>query len=192
MFQSTHPRRVWQCDMTQILLNQEFQSTHPRRVWLVLFLGTVRLCLFQSTHPRRVWLNAIIVSISVLSFNPHTHAGCDSAIWLRSFWIRSFNPHTHAGCDCVISRHCQTMSVSIHTPTQGVTQARASMINAEQFQSTHPRRVWQILLDSEAQQILFQSTHPRRVWPLSYLIIHKLGSFNPHTHAGCDHILNTL
>ena len=36
--------------------------------------------------------------------------------------------------------------VSIHTPTQGVTQARAAMLNAEQFQSTHPRRVWQIPL----------------------------------------------
>ena len=36
--------------------------------------------------------------------------------------MRSFNPHTHAGCD---SGHTITFdcgAVSIHTPTQGVTQ----------------------------------------------------------------------
>ena len=53
-----------------------------------------------------------------------------------------FNPHTHAGCDDFErDTYVPVSIVSIHTPTQGVTQARASMLNAEQFQSTHPRRV---------------------------------------------------
>ena len=53
-----------------------------------------------------------------------------------------FNRHTHAGCDDFErDTYVPVSIVSIHTPTQGVTQARASMLNAEQFQSTHPRRV---------------------------------------------------
>ena len=33
----------------------------------------------------------------------------------------SFNPHTHAGCDTDCSQHPVAVYVSIHTPTQGVT-----------------------------------------------------------------------
>ena len=33
----------------------------------------------------------------------------------------SFNPHTHAGCDELYDIVCDWLSVSIHTPTQGVT-----------------------------------------------------------------------
>ena len=33
---------------------------------------------------------------------------------------------------------------------------------------------------------LFQSTHPRRVWHSLNAKWEKGGSFNPHTHAGCD------
>ena len=32
----------------------------------------------------------------------------------------------------------------------------------------------------------FQSTHPRRVWQGTKRISESLGSFNPHTHEGCD------
>ena len=33
----------------------------------------------------------------------------------------SFNPHTHAGCDYIVIIKQQVIIVSIHTPTQGVT-----------------------------------------------------------------------
>ena len=33
---------------------------------------------------------------------------------------------------------------------------------------------------------MFQSTHPRRVWHLLVLSDAKVRSFNPHTHEGCD------
>ena len=121
-FQSTHPRRVWQVDMTQILLNQEFQSTHPRRVWPASWITSLFFFRFQSTHPRRVW-HVPLMSCKVLH------------------------------------------SVSIHTPTQGVT-------------PFNPERVF---------SILFQSTHPRRVWPYQAVKLLWSLSFNPHTHAGCDH-----
>ena len=35
--------------------------------------------------------------------------------------IESFNPHTHAGCDSFTAVTLQVGEVSIHTPTQGVT-----------------------------------------------------------------------
>ena len=121
------------------------------------------------------------------SFNPHTHAGCDKEIWMRSLrnglfqsthprrvWLMEyfhntrvigFNPHTHAGCDLnKIYLNNMTKAVSIHTPTQGVTRFSNKNIDVWWFQSTHPRRVWQ--RSGLQLQIYsgFQSTHPRRVW----------------------------
>ncbi len=77
---------------------------------------------FQSTHPWRVWLNFVwqLSSIS-LSFNPHTHEGCDmvvNAVFRRS---TCFNPHTHEGCDLTKEHIVRGRLVSIHTPTKGVT-----------------------------------------------------------------------
>ena len=98
-----------------------------------------------------------------MSFNPHTHAGCDavspstSAVnvvsihtptqgvtkirpqQLNSIFVSIHTPTQGVTSGHVINYDCG--AVSIHTPTQGVTasmaQARASMM----FQSTHPRRV---------------------------------------------------
>ena len=97
-------------------------------------------------------------------FNPHTHAGCDSAarpkvltvarfqsthprrVWPHRGHTASsavcFNPHTHAGCD-----YYQCFDLHIR---------------------------------------MFQSTHPRRVWPWSIFYNTRVIGFNPHTHAGCD------
>ena len=55
------------------------------------------------------------------SFNPHTHEGCDLLPWSRCLCRRSFNPHTHEGCDKSKFRWFPLRSVSIHTPTKGVT-----------------------------------------------------------------------
>ena len=59
LFQSTHPRRVWQTDAAKMSSWATFQSTHPRRVW-------PRLC-SRKAHRYR-------------SFNPHTHEGCDGYV----------------------------------------------------------------------------------------------------------------
>ena len=102
-----------------------------------------------------------------LSFNPHTHAGCDIDSWhkergfkfqsthprrvwrckraYRQRYFQCFNPHTHAGCD------------HGHHALRSITG-------------------------------LFQSTHPRRVWRADEEKLEWLRSFNPHTHAGCDNI----
>ena len=128
-FQSTHPRRVWLYLIIQSIHIVLFQSTHPRRVWplfapnwdvpnyvsihtptqgVTYARNILKYCkMFQSTHPRRVWQKALSVWCSQNGFNPHTHAGCDL-------------------------KNCQIwpkVSVSIHTPTQGVTQTQTSHIN---------------------------------------------------------------
>ena len=99
-----------------------FQSTHPRRVWHPFLILSLPVSLFQSTHPRRVWHLNLCKADNAVSFNPHTHAGCDSNIlyivcsdfvsihtptqgvtppFLKPVLPCCFNPHTHAGCDSV-------------------------------------------------------------------------------------------
>ena len=65
------------------------------------------MILFQSTHPRRVWLDQYIITNLGMSFNPHTHAGCDNTEYNLKLIYYGFNPHTHAGCDLRQSRHLQ-------------------------------------------------------------------------------------
>ena len=62
------------------------------------------------------------ISISYYArFNPHTHAGCDLCYFSSLSDNVGFNPHTHAGCDSGHTITYDCGAVSIHTPTQGVT-----------------------------------------------------------------------
>ena len=120
---------------------------------------------FQSTHPRRVWRCYSILQCVRQSFNPHTHAGCDSSPLRSYISSHRFNPHTHAGCDMMwcgrmiyraefqsthprrvwqgdLNEKFAERVVSIHTPTQGVTTYGYIAVIVRMFQSTHPRRVW--------------------------------------------------
>ena len=137
-------------------------------------------------HPRRVWRNRPPRLDAIRCFNPHTHAGCDFGDVLWHTMYSSFNPHTHAGCDCIYNCACGYGYVSIHTPTQGVTELVKRIPSVKQFQSTHPRRVWLVHLVLEIPPYMFQSTHPRRVWPSARSFLIFIPGFNPHTHAGCD------
>ena len=122
MFQSTHPRRVWQARDKAAAAAKEFQSTHPRRVWLLVNLIPIRLmrCFNPHTHEGCDFLLSCLRYAKV-GFNPHTHEGCDSRIQKSPQIAICFNPHTHEGCDC---------------------QSRFFLASSELFQSTHPRRVW--------------------------------------------------
>ena len=100
--------------------------------------------LFQSTHPRRVWHEWEPDRQGSARFNPHTHEGCDGAVAQSYDHQMRFNPHTHEGCDVLQpiraitkimfqSTHPRRVwpdfrylydkikTVSIHTPTKGVT-----------------------------------------------------------------------
>ena len=52
-----------------------------------------------------------------------------------------FNPHTHEGCDGLVCTFRSRKTVSIHTPTKGVTLCKVDNQGTNEFQSTHPRRV---------------------------------------------------
>ena len=100
-----------------------------------------------------------------ISFNPHTHAGCDTPAHIFTQAFNRFNPHTHAGCDenrhFEMIRHC---SFNPHTHA-GCDCNVNFQVYVVQFQSTHPRRVWLLVRLNSNVIGRFQSTHPRRVWP---------------------------
>ena len=56
-----------------------------------------------------------------VSFNPHTHEGCDQVSVFHQALRWCFNPHTHEGCDFGWFVQLLEDEVSIHTPTKGVT-----------------------------------------------------------------------
>ena len=98
--------------------------------------------LFQSTHPRRVWRLYSLASAWGLSFNQHTHEGCD---WRWCGRWRHQTVSIHTPTKGVTHRYAdlqRLILVSIHTPTKGVTISSLPSLNTYKFQSTHPRRVW--------------------------------------------------
>ena len=100
-----------------------------------------------------------------LCFNPHTHEGCDTTRRHRSTVCRSFNPHTHEGCDNYArAKSFQCWGFNPHTH-EGCDFGSSN---------TNKTNKW------------FQSTHPRRVWLSVVSLLHVCSSFNPHTHEGCD------
>ena len=103
LFQSTHPRRVRHFLGVVPESLAQFQSTHPRRGDACWAAGRYACIGFQSTHPRRVRPARRGSHRSESSFNPRTHAGCDSAV----------RPVFRVGD-----------VVSIHAPTQGATLRR--------------------------------------------------------------------
>ena len=121
VFQSTHPRRVWQGDLNEKFAERVVSIHTPTQGVTTYGYIAVIVRMFQSTHPRRVWLMEYFHNTRVIGFNPHTHAGCD------------------VGDD---KRYERMIFVSIHTPTQGVTKTMSLIATRLQFQSTHPRRVW--------------------------------------------------
>ena len=140
-FQSTHPRRVWHnwkieqdykkcfnphthagCDTTkQDKQVAPYVSIHTPTQ------GVTKKFFFIYKHwvsihtPTQGVTKKFFFIYKALSFNPHTHAGCDNLCKKRSHKYNRFNPHTHAGCDDITTWLQNCIIVSIHTPTQGVT-----------------------------------------------------------------------
>ena len=149
-----------------------FQSTHPRRVWHWCFCFPLcGIFLFQSTHPRRVWLIISYKHAQSVSFNPHTHAGCDRS---GRFTL------------------CCSMDVSIHTPTQGVTTLAAVNSRNPRVSIHTPTQGVTIVYIGKLYHVPVSIHTPTQgvtqaeVWK----VWHR--SFNPHTHAGCDSISNNI
>ena len=97
-------------------------------------------------------------------FNPHTYMRCDRMPSFRWHLHICFNPHTYMRCDRAGNSLTTWLTVSIHTPTWGVTISS-----------------WTISVGKE-----FQSTHLHEVWRQRSLHIPPTISFNPHTYMRCD------
>ena len=142
---------------------------------------------FQSTHPRRVWLIYHFLHFRTECFNPHTHAGCDDVTVYFSVSAKvSIHTPTQGVTQSITSTKLIKI-VSIHTPTQGVTLASYSLFWWYTSFNPHThagcdKEIWMRSLRNG----LFQSTHPRRVWLMEYFHNTRVIGFNPHTHAGCD------
>ena len=142
-FQSTHPRRVWLQDHREnwqykaVSIHTPTQGVTGCNGYAVYdyivsihtptqgvtrdILMMLITKMFQSTHPRRVWLRRSSNSIASKSFNPHTHAGCDSVARIERA-ERSVSIHTPTqGVTLRTLVFFDSQRVSIHTPTQGVT-----------------------------------------------------------------------
>ena len=90
LFQSTHPRRVRLLLFAVFSHGKGFQSTHPRRVRPRRVHYLCGWPMFQSTHPRRVRQAVDWLKPDEISFNPRTHAGCDSVNDICSICQRPF------------------------------------------------------------------------------------------------------
>ena len=108
------------------VLNLLFQSTHPRRVRHFLGVVPESLAQFQSTHPRRVrrLLGGRQVRVHRVSIHAPTQGATSSTCGSHRS-ESSFNPRTHAGCDSAVRPVFRVGDVvSIHAPTQGATLRR--------------------------------------------------------------------
>ena len=100
---------------------------------------------FQSTLPRREWhFQCLICFNTKANFNPHSHEGSDTICKRLSPPENDFNPHSHEGSDAMIFFDSSFNSISIHTPTKGVTSGSTYLSTNFLFQSTLPRREWQL------------------------------------------------
>ena len=194
LFQSTHPRRVWQCELFTLF-----------RFWYVSI----------HTPTKGVTSESYLKTLGPWSFNPHTHEGCDSSAVISKFASKSFNPHTHEGCDLIdvlllllllsfqsthprrvwqINNRLLTKLRSFNPHTHEGCDIMIALLMSHPlvFQSTHPRRVWLVISIHLYNINMFQSTHPRRVWLSEINRSHVHLCFNPHTHEGCDLLLVKL
>ena len=136
-----------------------FQSTHPYRVWpSVVRAARVRIVSIHTPIQGVTFGQDFLVhypSVSIHTpiqgvtdhrfkyrfphdgFNPHTHTGCDAAISNNLLNHPCFNPHTHTGCDFGNLDYTKV---------------------SQQFQSTHPYRVWQDA-DDLIEEVIKVSIH---------------------------------
>ncbi len=141
---------------------------------------------FQSTLPHGEWPSSVSHPMSVSRFNPHSHMGSDygKRAAYKAGMFQSTLPHGewHARGD--VRWHS---SVSIHTPTWGVTDYRglsspdpgfnphshmgsdwcncAELNYTLLFQSTLPHGEWLSVTYDGVTYTLFQSTLPHGEWP---------------------------
>ena len=97
-----------------------------------------------------------------------------------------FNPHTHAGCDRWRTGWLCLPAVSIHTPTQGVTLVMCYGTPCIRVSIHTPTQGVTVLCPDHVNDLLVSIHTPTQGVTPYWLSLTRSGSFNPHTHAGCD------
>jgi len=122
MFQSTHPRGVRlhsrpdMSGMFHVSIHAPTWGATARQNDLA------RGDVFQSTHPRGVRQRADVNKEHLKRFNPRTHVGCDTAIWLVALGLLMFqSTHPRGVRPFVDGKYQPSIGVSIHAPTWGAT-----------------------------------------------------------------------
>ena len=73
------------------------------------------------TPTRGVTFLSSEMDVSRTNFNPHSHKGSDRKTVQNLSLQLYFNPHSHKGSDVMDKFKADTLNISIHTPTRGVT-----------------------------------------------------------------------
>ena len=141
-----------------------FQSTHLHEVWPRTFHSWGSSPCFNPHTYMRCDHVCLLVMLIRISFNPHTYMRCDSVGTLLSLSCYCFNPHTYMRCDNAANCVWSKLSVSIHTPTWGVT----------------------VIVTATDSISMFQSTHLHEVWLNRSFVSKRHKGFNPHTYMRCD------
>ena len=117
-------------------------------------------------------------------FNPHTYMRCDVTKQLLNM-AETVSIHTPTwGVTLVCAWKKKIYYVSIHTPTWGVTSlTRRRSPKHLEFQSTHLHEVWHVAVGNNANRWWFQSTHLHEVWLVSKSKTNILWKFqSTHLH----------
>ena len=212
-FQSTHLHEVWQNLNDNAFYRNQFQSTHLHEVWPSLTsitsittsfnphtymrcdfgkneIGFARLV---SIHTPTWGVTITFCNIFLAQLFQSTHL---HEVWHRIQYIgsyhRCFNPHTYMRCDAFMSSINVASSVSIHTPTWGVTRSVLVISSESKFQSTHLHEVWLFWYNVVTY---FRGFNPHTYMrcDLQHPLCHAyLWCFNPHTYMRCDYILQDI
>ena len=142
-FQSTHPRRVWLLKNVLYVLRTIVSIHTPTQGVTCKYHRVAEIVRFQSTHPRRVWLEVCFLWGQTVKFQS-THP--------RRVWL------------CIFSCLMIANSVSIHTPTQGVTGWMCHKWQIYLCFNPHTHAGCDLAVHLACRDYVFQSTHPRRVW----------------------------
>ena len=121
-----------------------------------------------------------------MSFNPHTHAGCDSlAVSVPVIFIVSIHTPTQ-GVTEIVADCGQRYYVSIHTPTQGVTITPHIMTSSPLCFNPHTHAGCDFRNDPNYQPTDVSIHTPTQGVTYNRDYFADWLCFNPHTHAGCD------
>ena len=122
MFQSTHLHEVWLNNPVYGILVNGFNPHTYMRCDLFRCCSEFHNLRFQSTHLHEVWLVFVGRVNAYRSFNPHTYMRCDpKEIPIKLSFAKFQSTHLHEVWPKRSYRLLFTVSVSIHTPTWGVT-----------------------------------------------------------------------